>query len=160
METLHSPGPAGMTVSRWRNSCWTVARIFFTRTKKDKLLFSWRARNERTKTVQLLLDRSCHVDLGDSHGSTPLLVACQNGHWRTVRLLLDQGANLEHRDKRNRTALALASVAGHVDTVRILMERGSGIQLGLQWETSKGSRVLCTRAPTWWIAFFLVVPFL
>jgi ankyrin repeat protein len=96
----------------------------------------------KTRMVQLMLDRGCHVDLCDSHGSTPLLVACRNGHWRLVGLLLDRGANLEHRDNSNWTALALASVAGHADTVRILMERGAGEHLAVQWETSKGSRLV------------------
>jgi ankyrin repeat protein len=82
------------------------------------------------------------MDLCDCHGSTPLLVACTNGHWRLVGLLLDRGANLEHRDDSNWTALALASVAGHVDTVRILMERGAGALSASQSETSKGSRLV------------------
>ena len=40
------------------------------------------------------------------------------------------------------------SVAGHFDAVRILMGREAGIQLSMQWETSKGFRRLVTPPTT------------
>ena len=53
--------------------------------------------------------------------STPLWIACKEGHVDAARLLLAKGADVHKASKENRTPLHEASYKGHIDVVRLLL---------------------------------------
>ena len=60
--------------------------------------------------VRFLHGKGASLETPNSDGTTPLLIACQEGHAAVVSALLAAGAKPELPDARGRTALALACV--------------------------------------------------
>ena len=61
-------------------------------------------------------------DHESSYGSTPLLLAAENGHQRVVKMLLDRGrADVDARDNENYTPLMKAAEKGHEEVVKVLL---------------------------------------
>ncbi|PWI64589.1 hypothetical protein PCL_09519 [Purpureocillium lilacinum] len=75
----------------------------------------------------LTLLPTCHRDLKDSHGKTPLSWAAQNGHENVAMLLLANGrSDVNSKDtKLGQTPLSLASEEGHAAVVKALLDRGA-----------------------------------
>lgn len=53
------------------------------------------------------------IDVQDSEGSTPLMLAAATGQADAINALLERGANRELRDAKGRTAAQVAQEAGH-----------------------------------------------
>jgi ankyrin repeat protein len=100
------------------------------------------ARSGDTGAMKLLLARGALVDLPQTAGATPLMVAAglgasaidTRGKFRTqldalgaVQVLLDSGANVNARDASGRTALHAAAALGYNDVVKVLVERGADL---------------------------------
>ncbi|KAF4341128.1 hypothetical protein FBEOM_4998 [Fusarium beomiforme] len=75
--------------------------------------------------LEVLLPFASNVDLTDSDGSTPLILAAVRGHCRSVQALLKAGAKVNAVDPWNQTALFTAVDVGAVDVVRTLLEHGA-----------------------------------
>ena len=73
----------------------------------------------------LLLVEGIEVDGVDREGTTPLMLACNDGHTGTVKQLLGRGANVRAApssgDFEGRTALHEACEGGHEDCVAVLL---------------------------------------
>jgi ankyrin repeat protein len=71
-----------------------------------------------------ILDRSAIAEANSCnyHGSTPLLLATEEGHADVVRLLLDFNADVYARDGDGDTVLHCAALGGHLEVVQILLE--------------------------------------
>jgi|LauGreDrversion4_1035100.scaffolds.fasta_scaffold00633_8 ankyrin repeat protein len=94
----------------------------------------------QTETVQRLLNVRLVVDVDDvlkahrltdcrsKNGSTPFLMACQEGHVDVVTLLINAEADIKAKNKPGRNALMLASRFGYLPVVKILFGRG-GVDL-------------------------------
>ena len=65
------------------------------------------------------------LDLQDSVGVTPLMLAAQNGHGDVVELLLELGASADIADEENRTALHYAAKSGEPTVVSALLDSGA-----------------------------------
>ena len=65
-----------------------------------------------TSVVKCLIDHGVDLNMRDSRGMTPLMLAVINGHGETLRLLLAACANINLMDTENRTALDHATDAG------------------------------------------------
>jgi len=65
-------------------------------------------RNGRFKKVEKALDAGFFVDETDSHGNTPLIVACQNLNRKICELLIKRGANVNHQNSQGQTAMHYA----------------------------------------------------
>ncbi|CAB3401444.1 unnamed protein product [Caenorhabditis bovis] len=72
-----------------------------------------------------ILKQSTSVDVQDSMGQTPLILAASQGQLESVRLLVESNADVDCIDHNGRTALQWAAINGHTDTVRYLCGVGS-----------------------------------
>lgn len=80
--------------------------------------------------VQFLLKQvAIDVEVRDNDGSTPLMVAAQNGHDLVVYLLLNKGAQVDAQDNQGFTALMAAAQDGHGKCVKVLLEKGANVAL-------------------------------
>ncbi|RJE26222.1 Ankyrin repeat protein [Aspergillus sclerotialis] len=77
--------------------------------------------------VELFLTAGVDVDIRDSLGSTPLLLAAQSGYEDVVHRLLDAGSDINAADISDRTALHLSAEYGHDNVVKALVERGAKV---------------------------------
>lgn len=64
------------------------------------------------------------------YGSTPLHLACRDGHEKIASFLLEMGANVESKNKFGRTpSLYLASWKGHGTIVSFLLQNGAKVNV-------------------------------
>ena len=81
--------------------------------------------NNNKTIVSMLLDHeNIQVNKADAAGTTPLIIACYQGHLWLLRLLLtreDIDVNAQYQNKN--TALMIACSRGHAKIVRILLEQ-------------------------------------
>ncbi|KAF8251592.1 ankyrin [Wilcoxina mikolae CBS 423.85] len=75
------------------------------------------------RVAQLLLLTGINIDLQDSLGRTPLILASMFGHATAVWQLLKEDAKVDIRDAYGRTAMHYASIRGHTSVNRILCSR-------------------------------------
>ena len=93
-----------------------------------KTALSWAAAQGSEEALELLLQQpSIALDIPDTYGQTPLLLAADAGHTKSVRMLLHKGASLTHADNEGRTALSLAAIKGHKVVVKLLLKNGAEI---------------------------------
>lgn len=71
--------------------------------------------------VSLLLEFGANVDLANSQGCNPLILASSKGHCDVVRQLVAAGSSLGTVDTANRCALVHAARAGKLHIVKYLM---------------------------------------
>lgn len=66
-----------------------------------------------------------NINIQDSKGHTPLMLACCNGCYEAAEFLLNAGADVDCRDSSGNTALMGASFSGHLDVVQLLISHGA-----------------------------------
>jgi len=69
------------------------------------------------------------IELRDSNGFTPLILAAYFGHTSIVKYLLEQGANVDQRDKNGWTALIYASYYNYYDIAQILLDHSASVNM-------------------------------
>jgi hypothetical protein len=78
--------------------------------------------------IIMLLDNGSDINIEDSSGKTPLLLACENfkatGHHESVATLLQYNPNVNHQDQRGKTALHIAAEHESIDCVAALLDMG------------------------------------
>jgi hypothetical protein len=84
--------------------------------------------------VLQLIQLGAPLDLGDTHGYSPLDWACDMGHEHVAKALLDgkyegRGATVDSQSKYGWTPLMSASMRGREATVRLLLSRGAKVEL-------------------------------
>lgn len=77
-------------------------------------------------SVQLHLRLGGAVDVTDTKGRTPLILAASRGHTEICRLLLDAGADLAHVDVEGNDALRVATTKGHLAVAEMIRAAASG----------------------------------
>ncbi|KAM3964405.1 putative VPS9-ankyrin repeat-containing protein [Aphomia sociella] len=80
-----------------------------------------------SKISKNLLKTSPTVISRDSHGLTPLHVACIHGKATIVELLIDMGSNINATDLNECTSLHYASSRGHQNALLLLLHSGANI---------------------------------
>lgn len=78
------------------------------------------------------------IELKDSNGFTPLILASYFGYTPIVKYLLEQGANIDQRDNKGGTALIYASYYNYYDIVQILLDQNASVNM----QDSKGHTAL------------------
>jgi hypothetical protein len=81
--------------------------------------------------LKTLLTASADINISDSRGITPLMIAAIEGSkTEFVKLLLSKGANVNATDKKGATALSYATAKGNDEIVKLLKKAGgTGIEL-------------------------------
>lgn len=88
----------------------------------------WAAKDGRTHTVELLLERGADPNLGNDKGSTPLHWAIRYNKVDTVEKLLESGKlNITPRKLGFETPLILAAALGYPEIIEKLMNYYQGI---------------------------------
>jgi len=76
--------------------------------------------------ICMLLDNHANPNLAlKEDGSTPLMVAAQDGHDAVCRTLISHGAKVNALRKDGVTALYLACMMGHAPVVSVLLHSGA-----------------------------------
>lgn len=70
-----------------------------------------------------------NVDSQDRIGTTPLMLASENGHINAVKLLLDNNANIDAVDVNRFSPLSSAAIYGHENVVKLLLENNASIEV-------------------------------
>ena len=71
-----------------------------------------------------------------THGSTPLLLACKNNRLSTAKLLIEQQCNVNARTKLMATPLIAASSHGHATIVKLLLASGADRNMSVDGMTA------------------------
>jgi ankyrin repeat protein len=88
------------------------------------------ARQGDGATVRAFLDRGAPVNLRDSAGNTPLMLAAYHGHADLVGELAARGADVDLLNDRGQSPLAGAAFKGFTDVAEALLEAGADPSLG------------------------------
>jgi len=87
------------------------------------------ARAGRMELVAVLLDapeaERRQIDLPDTHGATPLMLALHAGRSAVARQLLDAGASVDLADAQGETALSQAAFTNDEELGRALLSKGA-----------------------------------
>ncbi|CAG2217454.1 ANKTM1 [Mytilus edulis] len=81
------------------------------------------AENDNDNAIEILYNASqTELNDGDDDGRTPLMLACQTGHYKSVKTLLTLGADISARDEDSCTGLILAARHGYANIVKVLLD--------------------------------------
>ena len=83
-------------------------------------------------SLQELLGLGASLDPPDRNGSTPLFLACEQGHAETAALLLQAGACPRAQNRAEERPLYIASLRGHANVVSKLLKALQS--QGLPWQ--------------------------
>ncbi|XP_055911357.1 uncharacterized protein LOC129945570 isoform X2 [Eupeodes corollae] len=81
---------------------------------------------EVTKIAKILLDAGAVVNVSDKYGTTPFMLACQNGHLEVVQLLIED-VSFDACDNQGCTPIFHAIEHNHSDIVKFLVECGANV---------------------------------
>ncbi|QYS94974.1 Kinesin [Trichoderma simmonsii] len=96
------------------------------RNRRAKILLT-AAVSGLTVAVQALISARVDIDVEDTSGCTPLLLAVRNSQEAVARLLVMNGATVETGDKSDRTPLSWATEHGHLALVKMLLQKGAAV---------------------------------
>lgn len=85
--------------------------------------------SRRNNSVKLLLDNGANVNLCLEDSTSPLYIACSNGHDNVVKLLLEYRANVNVCRENGYSPLYIACKNKHESTVKILLENKADVNL-------------------------------
>ena len=88
------------------------------------------ARHGRSGPLLALIDQGAPVNLRDSSGNSPLMLAAYHGHAELVRELAARGADADLANDRGQSPLAGAAFKGFTDVATALLEAGADPHLG------------------------------
>lgn len=88
------------------------------------------ARSGDSSQLLPLIDQGAPVDLRDSAGNTPLMLAAYHGHAELVRELAARGADVDLPNDRGQTPLAGVAFKGYTDVADVLVAAGADADLG------------------------------
>lgn len=88
------------------------------------------ARNGASEQLLAWLDQGIPVNMLDSQGNSPLMLAAYHGHTELVRALAERGADLDLLNDRGQSPLAGAVFKADRATVDALLELGADPDVG------------------------------
>jgi hypothetical protein len=94
-----------------------------------RLLDASRA-GDADRVKSLLKQGGVEIDVKDSEGRTPLMLAAMGGYVDVIATLISSGAAVDDQDNCGQTALWYASFNGYVDVVKKLLEAMASLELG------------------------------
>ena len=91
--------------------------------KGQALLFA--VSKGQKKMVEILIKNQTDINVKDSQGRTPLIIAAINHHHDIIKVLLDNKADTNVKDNNGVTALGHATIIGHMETFNSLVNSDS-----------------------------------
>jgi ankyrin repeat protein len=88
------------------------------------------AREGMTDELAGFVDHGLPVDIEDTDGNTPLMLAAYHGHATTVAMLLERRADVDRRNHRDQAPVAGALFKGEDEVVRLLVDAGADLDAG------------------------------
>jgi ankyrin repeat protein len=88
------------------------------------------AREGMTDELAGFVDHGLPVDVRDTDGNSPLMLAAYHGHASTVRMLIERGADVDLRNHRDQSPVAGAIFKGEDEVVRLLVAAGADLDAG------------------------------
>lgn len=88
------------------------------------------ARNGDSATLLSFIDQGAPVDIRDSSGNSPLMLAAYHGHAELVRELAARGAEVDRANDRGQSPLAGVAFKGFTDVAEVLLDAGADPNLG------------------------------
>lgn len=79
--------------------------------------------------VAHFLTRGANPNIGDMHGTSPLILAASKGDTISLKLLMDAGADIDQADVLGETPLMVAINYESVAVARVLLEAGCNLTL-------------------------------
>jgi len=79
------------------------------------------AKNNDIDFIQATIAGKGDIDLQDSSGMTPLMIAIENENTQLVRILLEAKARLDNKDNFGQTAYFLASQKHNLGIIKVLL---------------------------------------
>ncbi|CDK30267.1 ankyrin repeat domain-containing protein [Candidatus Babela massiliensis] len=90
---------------------------------KEPLLFIAVRFSEFKYLIKLLLKKGANIDIQDSYGNTPLIVAAWLGYEDIISILIDHNASVNTKSCDGSTALIYASWTGNKKIVELLLSK-------------------------------------
>ena len=97
-----------------------------SRAAADALLNA--ARDGRQNDVAMLLERGVPVDVTDSQGNTPLLLATAHDRVAVARRLVAAGADVNRQNRIHDSAYLLAGASGHLEILQLTLAHGADLR--------------------------------
>lgn len=88
------------------------------------------ARSGESAPLLALIDQGAPVNLRDSAGNSPLMLAAYHGHADLVRELAARGADVDLTNDRGQSPLAGVAFKGYLDVAKALIEAGADPDVG------------------------------
>lgn len=115
-----------------KNGMWRIANILHDQGCKyseNTLIYRF-LQDDKVEELRELLSTGFDVDVGSSHGKTPLVSACEFGQLEVVKVLVENGADVNH--KYDSTPLSKAIEYGSLAIVEYLLQKGAN-PLQISW---------------------------
>ena len=93
----------------------------------EELFAAVKKKETTAADINAILDKGANVNARNVLQSTPLHIACGNGHMELAMALVDRGADVDARDVAQRTPLHWACVDGHMEVAMALVDRGADV---------------------------------
>jgi ankyrin repeat protein len=82
----------------------------------------------KKEVAEVLLDKHPELlHMTNTYGSTPLVIAAQDGHDDVVALFLERGANAWLQNESGSSSIHRAAAAGHFKVIKLLVEHKKGV---------------------------------
>ena len=88
------------------------------------------ARSGDSAPLLALIDQGAPVNLRDSSGNSPLMLAAYHGHAKLVRELAARGADVDLANDRGQSPLAGVAFKGYTEVAEVLLEAGADPDAG------------------------------
>src|SRR5699024_7825790 len=88
------------------------------------------ARSGDSAPLLALIDQGAPVNLRDSSGNSPLMLAAYHGHAELVRELAARGADVDLANDRGESPLAGVAFKGYTEVAEVLLEAGADPDAG------------------------------
>ena len=86
-------------------------------------------RKSDISSIKTTLERRNEIINPYAIGTTPLMMAAQEGYVEAVLLLLEHGDDVNAKNEGGETALTLAADSGHTETVAVLLDHGADVNV-------------------------------
>eukprot|EP01080_Neovahlkampfia_damariscottae_P002799 gene2799-4207_t len=122
-----------------------------TKEENQESVLIWGILGANIQIVKNLIDNGAKIDVHDSQGMSPLMVAVQKGFLFISHYLLSIGDSINHKDKSDHTMVHWASYNGHLHVLKYLVEfKGQRVididskgRTPLHWSAKQGHLDVC-----------------